>query len=75
MFTLDTADTYGPSEAIIGQYMRLDPAAAHKTKVKLCNPAMLTQAVISCYADDLAHVVIFNNQSMGSNVAYWLLLN
>eukprot|EP00878_Enallax_costatus_P000475 GHUV01000567.1.p1 GENE.GHUV01000567.1~~GHUV01000567.1.p1 ORF type:complete len:455 (+),score=136.94 GHUV01000567.1:163-1527(+) len=33
MFTLDTADIYGPSEALIGQYMRLNPAAAHNTKI------------------------------------------
>uniref|UniRef100_A0A383V526 NADP-dependent oxidoreductase domain-containing protein n=1 Tax=Tetradesmus obliquus TaxID=3088 RepID=A0A383V526_TETOB len=33
MFTLDTADIYGPSEAIIGQYLRLNPAAAMRTKV------------------------------------------
>ncbi|KAF6265763.1 aldo/keto reductase [Scenedesmus sp. NREL 46B-D3] len=33
MSTLDTADIYGPSEAIVGQYMRLNPAAAMRTKV------------------------------------------
>eukprot|EP00879_Flechtneria_rotunda_P028661 GHRR01030867.1.p1 GENE.GHRR01030867.1~~GHRR01030867.1.p1 ORF type:complete len:268 (+),score=101.36 GHRR01030867.1:3-806(+) len=32
MFTFDTADNYGPSEAVIGQHMRLNPATAYRTK-------------------------------------------
>lgn len=35
VFTLDTADIYGPSEALIGQHLRLNTAAAHNTRVGL----------------------------------------
>lgn len=34
VFALDTADIYGPSEAIIGQHLRLNPGAAQRTKVQ-----------------------------------------
>lgn len=33
MWTLDTADNYGPSEATIGQHLRLNPGAQGVTRV------------------------------------------
>lgn len=53
MFTVDTADIYGPSEAIIGQHLRLNPAAAVRTKVS--HSTQVCVCVCMCVS---AHVLI-----------------